>query len=150
MALTTVLSNNVVFQTRDAVTGGTCKTWVCNTTLSGNLASAVTTTSTKCGVIKSVGEVGGTVNFGGVANVTPDADEISLKDAVGFAAAKTLLEGRLVNLADSPIALGEAILIKGDGYVSSITPNADADTSLTFDAVFEFSGSIDVEESDES
>lgn len=150
MALTTILSNDVVFQTRDAETGGTWMTWVCNTTLSGNLASAVTTTSTKCGVIKSVGEVGGTVNFGGVANITPESDEVSLKDAVGYAAAKTLLEGRLVNLAVGDVDLGDAILIKGDGYVSSITPNADADTSLTFDAVFEFSGAIDTDETDES
>lgn len=144
------LANNVVFQTRDAETGGTWKTWVCNTTLNGNLASTVTTTSTKCGVVKSVGEVGGTINFSGVANTSPDADEVSLKDAISYAANQTLLEGRMVNLAASPVALGEAILIKGDGYVTSVTPTADADGSLTFDAVFEFTGTLDIEESDES
>ncbi len=144
------LANNVVFQTRDAVLGGTWKTWVCNTTLNGALTSAVTTTSTKCGVVKSVGEVGGTINLSGVANTSPDVDQVSLKDAIDYAAAKTLLEGRMVSLAVSPLAIGDAVLIKGDGYVTSVTATADADGSLTFDAVFEMTGTIDVDESDES
>lgn len=144
------LANNVVFQTRDAETGGTWKSWVCNTTLNGVLSAAVTTTSTKCGVTKSVGEVGGTINFSGVANTSPDSDEVSLKDAISYAVNKTLLEGRMVSLAVSPLALGDAIMFKGDGYVTSVTPTADADGSLTFDAVFEMTGTIDIDESDES
>lgn len=144
------LANNVVFQTRDAETGGEWDTWVCNTTLNGVLSSAVTTTSTKCGVVKSVGEVGGTINFSGVANTDPGANEASLKLVIGYAAGKTLLEGRMVNTAVSPLNLGDAILIKGDGYVTSVTATADADGSLIFDAVFEITGAIDIEESDES
>jgi hypothetical protein len=144
------LANNVVFQTRDAVAGGTWKTWVCNTTLNGALTSAVTTTSTKCGVVKSVGEVGGTINLSGVANTSPDSDEVSLKDAIDYAAGKVLLDGRMVSLAVSPLAIGDAVLIRGDGYITSVTATADADGSLTFDAVFEMTGTIDVDESDES
>ena len=150
MATNEFLANNVVFQTRSATLGGTWQTWVCNTSLSANLATAVNTVSTKCGVIKSVGELSGTVNFSGVANTAPTASEVSLKDALALANNQTLTEGRFVNLLDGSVALGEAVLIKGDGYVTSITPTADADGSLTFDAVFEFTGTIDIDETDES
>ena len=150
MATNDFLADNVVFQTRDAVTGGEWDTWVCNTTLSANLASTIAELVTKCGNIQTPSNVTGTVNFGGVANTAPTTDQISLKDATDYANNKTLLEGRLVNLAASPVGLGEAILLKGDGRVSSITINADSGQALTFDAVFSFSGTIDTEESDES
>jgi hypothetical protein len=150
MAVTQVLGDNVVFQTRDAETGGTWKTWVCNTTLSGTLSSEVETTTTKCGVIKSVGQLGGTINFSGVANATPETDQISLKDAISYAANQTLLEGRMINLDDTVTDDGEAVFFKADGYVTSITPNSDAGGKLSFDAVFELTGAIDIEESDES
>ena len=144
------LSDNVVFQTRDAVTGGTWKTWVCNTTLNGTLSSTVNELVTKCGNIQTPSNVTGTINFSGVANTAPTSGQISLKDATDYAVNKTLLEGRLVNLADGSVALGEAILLKGDGRVTSLTVNADSGNALTFDAVFSFSGTIDTDESDES
>ena len=150
MATNDFLADNVVFQTRDAETGGTWQTWVCNTTLNGNLASTVNELITKCGTIQTPSNVTGTINFSGAANTAPDSSQVSLKDALDYANNKTLLEGRLVNLAVSPIALGEAVLIKGDGRVTSATVNADSGNPLTFDAVFSISGTIDTEESDES
>lgn len=150
MALTQFLADNVVFQTRSAELGGTWKAWVCNTTLSATLSNAVNELVTKCGTVKSVGQLSGEINFSGVANVTPDSDEISLKDALDYAGAQTLIEGRMVNLVDGSVGLGDAVMIKGDGYITSITPTANAGESLTFDAVFSFTGTIDVEESDES
>ena len=150
MATNSFLANNVVFQYRDADTGGTWKTLVCETSLTGNMTVAVNSTSTKCGVIKSVGEAGVTITGSGVANTSPTSSEASLKDLLDLTVAGTLLEGRMVSLAVSPLGEGDAILIKGDGYFTEVSPNADADQSLTFDWTFEMTGTIDVEESDES
>ena len=151
MATNDFLADNVVFQTRSATEGGTWDTWVCNTTLSANLASTVSEVVTKCGNIQTPSNVTGTINFGGVANTAPTSGQISLKTATDYANNKTLLEGRLVNLDDgADVDLGEAILLKGDGRVTSITVNADSGQASTFDAVFSFSGTIDTEESDES
>ena len=130
--------------------GGTWQTWVCATTTSGTLSSTIAELITKCGTIQTPSNVTGTINISGASNSSPDADQVSLKQAIEYANEKTLLEGRLVNLAVSPIGLGDVVLMKGDGYVSSITANADAGNPLTFDAVFSFSGTIDTDESDES
>lgn len=150
MAINNFDSDNVVFQSRDATAGGTWNTWVCNTTLSGNLASTISELITKCGTIQTPSNVTGTVNFSGSLNYDPAAGEVSAKDVAGYANLKTVLEGRLVNLAAGSVALGEAILMKGDGRVSSFTVNADTGTAVSFDAVFSFSGTIDTDESDES
>lgn len=150
MALTQFLADNVVFQTRDAVTGGTWKAWVCNTTLSASLTTAVNELVTKCGTVKSVGQLSGEINFSGVANTSPTVSEVSLKDALDLAGGQTLIEGRMINLVDGSVGLGDAVMIKGDGYITSITANANAGESLTFDAVMSFTGTIDIEESDES
>jgi len=150
MATNEFLSDNVVFQTRSATLGGTWQTWVCNTTLNGALASTVNELITKCGTIQTPSNVTGTINFSGAANTSPDSDQISLKSASEYANERTLLEGRLINLDVTPIDDGEVILMKGDGYVTSFTVNADAGNPLTFDAVFSFSGTIDTDESDES
>lgn len=150
MATNEFLGDNVVLQTRDAVTGGTWQTWVCATTTSGTLSSTIAELITKCGTIQTPSNVTGTINISGASNSSPDADQVSLKQAIEYANEKTLLEGRLVNLAVSPYGLGDIVLMKGDGYVSSITANADAGNPLTFDAVFSFSGGIDTDESDES
>ncbi len=150
MATNDFLGTNVVFQTRDATLGGTWKTWVCETTLSGTLSSTVNTTETKCGPVKSVGVPGATINLSGVANVSPTGSQTSLKDALDYANNQTLLEGRMVNLAIGSVGLGDAVLLKGDGYVTSVTANADEGQPLTFDAVFEITGSVDTGESNES
>jgi len=150
MATNEFLGDNVVLQTRDAVTGGTWNTWVCATTTSGTLSSTIAELITKCGTIQTPSNPTGTINISGAANSSPAAGQVTLKDAIGYANAQTLLEGRLVNLAVSPIGLGDVVLMKGDGYVTSVTANADAGNPLTFDAVFSFSGTIDVDESDES
>ncbi len=150
MAINNFDSDNVVFQTRDADTGGTWNSWVCNTTLNGNLASTVNELVTKCGTIQTPSNVTGTINFSGSLNYDPAAGEVSAKDVAGYANLKTVLEGRLVNLAAGTVALGEAILLKGDGRVTSYTVNADTGTAVSFDAVFSFSGSIDTDETDES
>jgi hypothetical protein len=150
MAINNFDSDNVVFQTRDADTGGTWNTWVCNTTLNGNLASTVNELVTKCGTIQTPSNVTGTINFSGSLNYDPAAGEVSAKDVAGYANLKTVLEGRLVNLAAGTVALGEAILLKGDGRVTSYTVNADTGTAVAFDAVFSFSGAIDTDETDES
>jgi hypothetical protein len=150
MAINNFDSDNVVFQTRDADTGGTWNTWVCNTTLNGNLASTVNELVTKCGTIQTPSNVTGTINFSGSLNYDPAAGEVSAKAVAGYANLKTVLEGRLVNLLAGTVALGEAILLKGDGRVTSYTVNADTGTAVSFDAVFSFSGTIDTDETDES
>lgn len=150
MATNDFLADNVVLQTRSATLGGEWKTWVCNTTLSGTLASTVSELVTKCGNIQTPSNVTGTINFSGAANTAPTSSQVSLKDATDYANDKTLLEGRLVNLAADGQLLGAVILMKGDGRVSNITINADSGQPLTFDAVFSFSGTIDTDESDES
>jgi hypothetical protein len=150
MATNEFLSDNVVFQTRSATLGGTWKTWVCNTALNGTLGSTVNELITKCGTIQTPSNVTGTINFSGAANTSITASQVSLKDASEYTNEKTLLEGRLVNLEVTPLDLGVVILMKGDGYVTSFTVNADTGQPLTFDAVFSFSGTIDTDESDES
>jgi hypothetical protein len=150
MAINNFDGDNVVFQTRDADAGGAWNTWVCNTTLNGQLSSTVSELITKCGTIQTPSNVTGTINFSGSLNYDPDAGQVSAKDVAGYANNKTVLEGRLVNLAVGSVALGEAILLKGDGRVTSYTVTADSGSTVTFDAVFSFSGSIDVDESDES
>lgn len=150
MAINNFDGDNVVFQSRDADTGGSWNTWVCNTTLSGTLSSTVSELITKCGTIQTPSNVTGTVNFSGSLNYEPAAGEVSAKQVAEYANEKTVLEGRLVNLSSGSVGLGEAILLKGDGRVTSYTVNADSGSTVTFDAVFSFSGTIDTEESDES
>lgn len=150
MAINNFDGDNVVFQTRSATLGGTWDTWVCNTTLNGQLSSTVSELVTKCGTIQTPSNVTGTINFSGSLNYDPAAGEVSAKQVAEYANLKTVLEGRLVNLADGGIALGEAILLKGDGRVTSYTVTADSGQTVTFDAVFSFSGTIDTDETDES
>lgn len=150
MATNEFLANNVVFQVEDPNTPGTWLTMVCETDLTGSLTVAVNTTPTKCATIKSVGEVNASISGSGVANTSPEADEISLKQAIDWMAANTLLVGRMINLAVSPVALGAAVTVKGSGYFTEVSPSAPADGSLTFDWTFEITGTIDTEESDES
>jgi len=150
MATNEFLANNVVFQYRDATTVDPWKTLVCETSITGNMTVNVNSVSTKCGVIKSVGEAGVTVSGSGVANTAPTATQGSLKDILDLCKNNTLMDGRLVNLSAGSVALGAAVLIRGDGYFTAVSPNADADQSLTFDWTFEMTGTIDTEESDES
>lgn len=150
MAINNFDSDNVVFQTRDADTGGTWDTWVCNTTLNGNLASTISELVTKCGTIQTPSTPTGTINFSGSLNYDPAAGEVSAKQVANYANLATVLEGRMVNLAAGTVALGEAILLKGDGRVTSYTVTADTGTAVSFDAVFSFSGTIDTDETDES
>jgi hypothetical protein len=150
MATNDFLSDNVVFQTRASGSTAPWQTWVCNTTLSANLASTVNELITKCGTIQTPSNVTGTINFSGAANTAPDSTQVSLKNATDYASAKTLLDGRLINLVDGSVGLGDAILIRGTGRISSVTVNADSGSPLTFDAVFSISGTPDTEESDES
>lgn len=150
MAINNFDGDNVVMQSRDATTGGTWDTWVCGTTLNGNLSSTVSELVTKCGTIQTPSNVTGTINFSGSLNYDPAAGEVSAKTVADYANNKTVIEARLVNLAAGSVALGEAILLKGDARVTSFTVNADTGTAVTFDAVVSFSGAIDTEESDES
>jgi hypothetical protein len=149
MATNEFLANNVVFQHRP-ILGGTWKTIVCETTLSGNLSVSVNSLSTKCAVIKSVGEASATINGSAAANTSPTASESSLKDIIELCATKEKRLGRLINLAVGSVGIGDAVLIKGEGYFTEVSPSADADQNLTFDWTFEISGVIDTEESDES
>jgi hypothetical protein len=152
MATNDFLATNVVFQYRTAGSTDPYKTLVCETSLNGVLSSNVNTLSTKCGQIKSLGVVGATISGSGAANTAPTSTQGSLAALLDFAAAQTLLEGRMINLATtSPsVGLGAAVLIKGNGYFTNVSPKADADQSLTFDWTFEITGTVDTTEANES
>lgn len=150
MAATFFLANDVAMQIEDPNTPGTWLTIVCETALSADITTPVNTTSTKCGIVKAVGELGATISGSAVANVTPEADEVSLKQLLDWANTQQALVGRMINIEVGATAIGEAVLVKGSGYFTNVSPNADADQNLTFDWTFEITGSIDTTEGDES
>lgn len=150
MATNEISADLVVAQFRDAVTGGTWKTMVCETSLNGEVIRTASELATKCGTIKTSAAINSTLSGSGAANTSPTAAQVSLKQALDWIDADTLLEGRMVNLVDGTVALGDAVLIKGDGHFSRVSPTADTGQPLTFDWEFAFSGTLDFNESDES
>ena len=151
MATNDFLANNVVFQYKTV--GGAASTWktiVCETDLNGTLSSDVTTLTTKCGQIKSLGVPGATINGSGAANTAPTSSQASLAAILDLCNAQTQLEGRMLNLAIGSVGTGAATLIRGIGYFTNVQPHAAAAGSLTFDWTFEITGTVDTSEADES
>ncbi len=149
MATNEISGDLVVAQFRLA-TGGDWLTVVCETSLNGELVRTANELVTKCGIIKTSNPMGATISGSGASNTAPSASEASLKQMIEWINGDTLLEGRMINLVDGSVALGDAVMIKGDGRLSRVAPNAEAGGSLTFDWEFGISGTVDVEESDES
>jgi len=150
MATNEISADLIVSQFRDAATGGTWKTMVCETSLNGEVIRSATELATKCGTIKTSNPIAATISGAGVANTAPTASQVSLKQALDWINLDTLLEARMVNLVDGSVALGDAVLLKGDGRFSRVAPAANAGEALTFDWEFGFSGTLDFDESDES
>lgn len=144
------LANNVVFQVKDPDALATWYTLVCETDLTGSLTAAVNTIATKCGPKKSIGLPGLTFSGSGIANPDATASQASLKQVTDWCNSNELLYGRMVNLAADTVALGEAILLRGEGYFTSAVARAAADGVLEFDWTFEIIDTPDTEESDES
>lgn len=150
MATNEINGDLIVAQFRDAVTGGTWQTMVCEISLNGDVVRTASELATKCGTIKTSAAINATLSGSGAANTSPTASQVSLKQAMDWIGADTLLEGRMVNLVDGTVALGDAVLIKGDGRFSRVSPTADTGQPLTFDWEFPISGTPDFDESDES
>ncbi len=146
------LANNVVFQFRLASGTDIWRTLICETSLNGELANDVETTITKCGQIKAAGIPGATISGSGTWESSVNSDQATYSELLDLANAVTLVEGRMINLVStSPsVALGAAVLIKGDGYFTNVTATADAGGSLTYDWTFEITGTVDTTEAGES
>lgn len=125
-------------------------TMVCETSLNGDVVRSSTELATKCGTIKTSNPISVTMSGSGAANTAPTATQVSLKQALDWIAADTQIEGRMINLIDGSVGIGDAVMLKGLGRFNRVSPTADAGASLTFDWEFAFSGTIDFEESDES
>lgn len=144
-------ADNVVFQYKPL--GGASTTWktlVCEENLSATLDRAINERTTKCRIIKSTSQISASITGTSVAETSLDADQASLKDVLALIAANTQLEGRIINLAVSPINEGDVILVRGEGIFSNVNPSANAGSQLDFGWTFQITGDIDVDESDES
>lgn len=146
------LGNNVVFQFRLAGTTAIWRTLICETSLNGELAVDVSTVLTKCGQIKSAGIPGATISGSGTWEGTVTSAQATYSELLDLCNAVTLIEGRMINLATTTptVAIGAAVLIKGSGYFTNVSPTADAGDSLTYDWTFEISGTVDTTEAGES
>ena len=150
MATNEISADLVVAQFREAGTIDAWQTVVCETSLNGELVRTANELVTKCGIIKTSNPMGATISGSGAANTAPSSSQVSLKEMTDWITNDTALEGRLINLVDGSVGLGDAILIKGEGKLTRVAPNANAGESLTFDWEFSISGTVDTEESDES
>ena len=144
-------ADNVVFQVKPL--GGADTTWqtlVCEENLSAPSTRSVTERPTKCRIIKSTSQPSVSITGTSVAETDLDSDQLSLKAAYDYFVAGTSLEGRMINLAVSPIGEGDVILVRGEGIFSEVTPNANVGAALDFNWTFQITGDVDVDESDES
>ena len=149
MATNEISSDLVVSQFRE-VGDAEWLTVVCETSLNGELVRTANELVTKCGIIKTSNPIGATISGSGAANTAPATGQVSLKQMTDWIAADQALEGRMINLMDGSVGLGDAILIKGEGKLTRVAPNGNAGESLTFDWEFSISGTVDTDESDES
>jgi hypothetical protein len=108
-----------------------------DSTLDGS--TDVNTRNTKCGVFKSNGNVSWTLSGSGVANATPDSDELSADEILTLFQDSTNVLWKLTHETGDTIIYRE-----GQGFFSAYSEGHPADDLVGFDYTLEVDGTIEI------
>jgi len=112
---------------------------VCGTDIGLDGSKDVTTTRTKCGVIKSAGDTSWTITGSGVANHTPLTGEVSADELIAVMQGTTDV---LVRYQDDTTPAN--MYRGGQGIMTAYSENAGTDDPVVFDFTIELNGALTI------
>jgi hypothetical protein len=136
MATTTKSGNLIKLYLRENGSTTAFKYVVCNEDLSLDGTSDEISRPTKCGTLKTPGTPSFETPFSGVANFTPDADQISHNDLYNWFAAGTILDFVIGDASTG----GTVLDFSGTCSITALTIQAPVDDFVGFDGTLAISG----------
>lgn len=137
MAITKILGKDVTLEISTNLVTPAYKAVVCAEDSTLNGSTEVNSRDTKCGVLKSFGNTSWTLEGSGVANSTPETDEISADEILTIFQDSTPV---LFKLSDA----GGAIYRQGQGTFSAYSESHPSADLVSFDYTLEVDGDIDI------
>jgi len=112
---------------------------VCGTDVSLDGSADITTTSTKCGTAKSKGSMSWSMSGSGVANHSPDSDELSADELIEIAQGTAQV---LIRWQDNTTPAN--FYRSSTAHITAYTENAPEGGTVEFDFTAELQGNIDL------
>jgi hypothetical protein len=130
---------DVVLQLRENGTTGSYLSLVCETDNSMTGTTTVTTTRTKCEVLKTVSEPEYSWAFNAVVKVDPSASEVSYEQLLSWFNNGTLLDFKRENPSG-----GANFYQAGTVYISDLADAAPEEGFFTFSGTLQMTGALDI------
>jgi hypothetical protein len=99
----------------------------------------ITTLETKCGTLKTAGPANWQLTGSGVANTTPDSDEISADDLIDIMQGSGQVLVKLVHATTAALYYRQ-----GTGTMTAYSESGSVSDSITFDFTIEIDGNLDI------